>query len=577
VTRAGLALAALALAACTETPTVTVVTVSARPAVQALASLDVTFANDNATLTEQFDLRGVTLPATFSVETPGRSGTLEMTASALGADGTKAARGSAEVAIRPDDVSTVELLLDPDDFVVNTVTAQDQQLIFFLGNGGRQIASTADGAFTVGFSDDCGEFNRCDVWGRNYDVRAVPQATTLAAGTAQYNFNRSQVFGTDPAIAIGPSGARLAVWMSIAQQNGNVADQILCSSIDAAGAPLTASEVVISPQPAQAVQQPSLVALGPSLYAATWNQVVPLAQGGTFQVILAILLDDSCRPQMNGINGAAGFFEVSARGGALDHPVVAGSGNRFGFVWGNGDGLRGRFTTLDGTFGGPETVLVEDDGPLRWGQQLVFAGERYMLTYGLLGDGAPGPELRVRPVSLGGSLEGTDTVLASGALDPLEAPALTYRADGAIGVAWHGCDLPDDPGCGVVARLVRPTGLPVGDPIHVNTTTVNDQRDPSIAPLPGAFVLAWTDGSGVAPDTSESGIRARVIYPPFDEAVGVLGAACGADSGPCNDGLVCIDGSDGNAYCHQSCEPSAPVCSGGGTCTTADGVSGCVF
>jgi hypothetical protein len=572
VTRAGL-VAALLLAACTDPLTVTVVTITAQPAVPPLATVDVTFANQNATLTEQFDLRGVTLPATFSVETPGRDGQLAMTASALGVDGTKAARGSAEVAIRPDDVSTVELRLDPDDFVVNTVTAQNQKLIFFLGNGGRQVASTADGGFTVGFSDDCGEFMRCDVWGRNYDVRAVAQPTTLAAGTAQYNFNRSQVFGTDPAVATGPGGQRLALWMSTAQQDGNIADQILCSSIDAAGTPLTPSEVVISPQPATAVQQPSVVALGAGRYAATWNQVVPLAQGGTFQVILGILLDDSCRPVVNGITGTAGFFEISARGGALDHPVVAGSDGRFGFVWGNGDGLRGRFSNAEGQFGGPETILVADDGPLRWGQQLVHAGDRYMLTYGVLAESAPGPELRLRPVSLAGTLEGTDTVIASGALDPLEATALTRRSDGAIAVAWHACDLSDDPFCGIRARLVRPTGVPVGDPIQVNTTIAGDQRDPSIAPLPGAFVLAWTDSSGLPPDTSESGIRARVVYPPYDEVTGVLGAACGG----CNEGLVCIAGSDATAHCHQACDPDAPACPNGGTCTTADGVSGCVF
>jgi hypothetical protein len=572
VSRAALA-AALLVAGCAEPVTVTVVTITAQPAVPPLATVDVTFANQNATLTEQFDLRGVTLPATFSVETPDRTGALAMTAAAVGVDGNRAARGTAEVTIRPDDVATVELRLDPDDFLVNTVTAQDQKLIFFRGNGGRQLASTADGAFTVGFSDDCGEFNRCDVWGRNYDARAVAQSTALAAGTAQYNFNRSQVFGTDPAVAIGPAGQRLALWMSTAQDDGNIADQVLCSSIDAAGAPLTPTEVVISPQPSMAVQQPSVVALGAGRYAATWNQVVPLAQGGTFQVILGILLDDGCRPLVNGITGTAGFFEISARGGALDHPVVAGSEGRFGFVWGNGDALHGRFSNAEGQFGGPETVLVADDGPLRWGQQLVFAGDRYILTHGVLADDAPGAELRLRPVALAGTLEGTDTVLASGGLDPLEAPALTRRSDGAIAVAWHGCDLPDDPGCGIVARLVRPTGLPVGVPVHVNTTVAGDQRDPSIAPLPGAFVLAWTDSSGLPPDTSESGIRARVIYPSYDEVTGVLGAACG----DCDEGLVCIAGSDAARHCHQACDPATPACPDGGTCTTTDGVSGCVF
>ena len=57
-----------------------------------------------------------------------------------------------------------------------------------------------------------------------------------------------------------------------------------------------------------------------------------------------------------------------------------------------------------------------------------------------------------------------------------------------------------------------PTPLPWGDEFLVNTTTLNDQWEPTITALSGGrFVVAWTDYSQTGGDTLSTAIRARVF------------------------------------------------------------------
>ena len=135
---------------------------------------------------------------------------------------------------------------------------------------------------------------------------------------------------------------------------------------------------------------------------------------------------------------------------------------------------------------------------------------------------------------------------------------------------WHACGANGDgQGCGVFARVLRPSGAPVRDVFGLATTTISDQTNPSAAALPGAFAVAWGDTSAMAPDTAGSAVRARVIYPPYDDASGVLGAPCGGTSdAACTSPLVCAAGTDGSR-CYEACA-SGSRCPDGGTCAQAD-------
>jgi hypothetical protein len=142
-------------------------------------------------------------------------------------------------------------------------------------------------------------------------------------------------------------------------------------------------------------------------------------------------------------------------------------------------------------------------------------------------------------------------------------------------VVWHQCDT--GPGsCDVYGRVVRPTGVPVGDPIPLATASSGDQVNPSVGGRPTSFVAAWNDSSGVEPDHSGTAVRARILYPPYDDATSVLGAPCSGGAPACGPGLACVAGSDGMPRCFATCSP--PSCPAGGTCSPVDATtSACTF
>lgn len=80
-----------------------------------------------------------------------------------------------------------------------------------------------------------------------------------------------------------------------------------------------------------------------------------------------------------------------------------------------------------------------------------------------------------------------------------DRPAIAALADGAFVVAWNRSDGSDgtpieDPETGIYARIVDASGVPRGEPFHVNTTTAREQRDPSVTALAdGGFAVAWAD------------------------------------------------------------------------------------
>src|SRR5512140_2851621 len=110
----------------------------------------------------------------------------------------------------------------------------------------------------------------------------------------------------------------------------------------------------------------------------------------------------------------------------------------------------------------------------------------------------------------------------------------------------------------VYGRVVRPSGVPVGDPFAIPTATLGNQLNPSTVALAGAFAASWNDYSKAPPDENGSAVRARVIYPRYDEATAILGAPCGGSLPACGTGLACGMGTDGMSRCFQTCTP--PTC-----------------
>lgn len=562
-----LAAFALATTAACGGDGVTVVTLTARPAVRAVEEVVVTLANDNATLTETFTVDGRSFPLTFSIETGGRDGDLEIHADGLDPDGLAVASGRLIVAIdggRGD----VALMLEPNDFTVNTTFVGDQALAFRADAGGRQLAVAPDGVFTVGWSDSCEVVGRCDVFGRRFSVTGEPVTTSLASSADQFNFNRTNgLIGYEPSLATNATGTTVAAWSD--------GDQLLAVTINADGASTALSETTLAD--ATGPTTPAVATLPDGRFIVTWTEDGPAIN--TYAV-KAVWLDQNGAPVVNPVSGSTAAYTASTT--ALPDPTppamtTLGDQGAHAIVWRSGANLRARFY---GDNGQPRAAADVNIGSFNVDEigepQVTPVGADVAVLFGrrTVGGDADSGQLVLRRVTTAGQRPGVDAIVARD-LD-VRPSAITSRDDGAIAVVWEACTTDSDgSACGVRLQLFRPTLAAVGSPVFANSTTANTQIEASVAALPdGAFVAAWSDGSQLAPDVDGFGIRARILYPPYDDAAG-LGARCTASSA-CGEGNVCMPGSDGDVRCYRACAEDG-TCPSGGSCTMMGDESGCLF
>jgi hypothetical protein len=545
---------------------VTVVTLEARPAVRDVDLVEVTLANANATLTQEFAVDGRAFPLSFSIETGGRGGDLEIEARAKDVTDVAVAQGAATVAL--DGRTDVTLMLEPNDFSVNTSYVGDQALAFRIDAGGRQIAVGADGTFTIGWSDSCQVVGRCDVFGRRFDVHGAPVATALAAGTAQFNFNRTNgLTGYEPSIATNAAGVTVAAW-----SDGAV---LLAVTVDAAGAATGASETTLADGTTPTT--PAVAVLPDGRFIVAWTEDAVTA--GTYQV-RAVWLDQNGAPVINPVSNSAAAYTVSTT--PLPDPAppalaTLGDLNESAVVWRNGSTLRARFYGANGQARGPAEVNVgQFDVDLIGEPQIAPTGADLALLFGrrTVGGDADTGQLILRRITTAGARTGVDAIVARDV--DVRPASLTSRDDGALAATWEACASDNDgSGCGVRFQLFRPTLAAVGTAVFANSTTNNNQIETSVAALPdGSFVAAWSDGSQVAPDTDGFGIRARILYPAYDDVSG-LGARC-PSSAACGEGNICMPGSDGDTRCYRACAEDRS-CTFGGSCTTMGDESACLF
>ncbi len=113
-----------------------------------------------------------------------------------------------------------------------------------------------------------------------------------------------------------------------------------------------------------------------------------------------------------------------------------------------------------------------------------------------------------------GSKSGAEFLVNTTTTDNQHQPTITALADGRFVVAFT-----DDSACGgdtsdfaVRAQVFNADGSKSGAEFLVNTTTTDDQSEPTITALAdGRFVVAWTDDSASGGDTSGAAVRAQVF------------------------------------------------------------------
>jgi hypothetical protein len=558
-----LLLGGLPLIAACQSDTYVVVTVDARATVHAAASLSVTLGNDGMSQTDALQLGMHEFPVTFSIDATGRTGDLTVGVDAFDANMLLVGRGSGTAPIAS---ANAQVILDGADFVVNTEYAGDQELSGFIDTNGYQLAAEADGTWTVPFHGDC--TSPCDMDARRFDSTGAPVSSNAAAGTNQFEMDTMQA--NDPLGLAGAGAGAFTMGFWDFEGSDLTTAGVACQAIDDSGDVLDNQGQIGSDAITEIY---GAAAVGSNLFAVVWN-----AEPGSdvVEVIRGVVTDTTCTPVTNTLqtistNGSAGIDSAF-------NAHIAANGEDVLYAWMQGSNdVHVRSASAQNALG--SDVLLIPTGttnvveyvrvaPMADGFAVVV---RMASTVAMTDPGS----ILLYKVNVAGAIQFGPVLISSTTgsdCASVQSFGVATRADGAILVTWHACGANGDgQGCGVFARIVRPTGVPVGDQFVVETTLVGDQTAPSAVGTGSAFAVAWNDASDQQPDTSGLAVRARVVEPAYDDATAVLGAPCSQTS-PCGAGLTCQSGTDQVARCYETC-PAGSGCPDGGTCTNG----GCVF
>lgn len=489
------------VAACgTEEPHV-YVTVEARPSVHEVTKLRVTLSNGGTMRTDDLELGSNTLPSTFTVTAPGRTGELNISVDALDANDAVIGLGATVSAVNQDSAS---VLLDSTDFVVNTEVANTQELSNYTRANGFQLATSGNQFMTAFTVSPCSP--SCNTFGRLFDATGRPVSTAIAASTNQFSLNSKPTnLLSTPAVA-GNGTTMLAVWNQF-DPSPAITRGVACRSFDVNG---NANPVQIE---VAADENPDVVSIAPLAngnFAIVWDGTVT-----TQQIRSAIVKSDCSMVNVSIVQTAVGIPRGSA---------VAAGADRVMYAWTVDGSAHIRLATNGNAFltGDLELIPKKPAEAVEHVRVAALPGGNFavIVRWGLdAGAGATRIEM-FRTNGLGVQ-QGAPTLVTDktgSEFTQTQGFGVASRGDGAVLVSWHGCDeYGDGIGCGVWGRVMRPNGSPVGPEFGVSTTTLGDQRGPSVAALTDAFVVAWTDTSKTAPDTSDNAVRARVIYPTYDE------------------------------------------------------------
>jgi hypothetical protein len=233
----------------------------------------------------------------------------------------------------------------------------------------------------------------------------------------------------------------------------------------------------------------------------------------------------------------------TATSGAQTRPKVARlSDGGFVVVWedrsaGNGDIKYQRYDALGQKFGGEVLVHGVSAAEQRYADVAALTTGGFVISWVDIS----GNSLQAQKYTAAGAADGGAIILSNPALFDAasefqyQPPALQALAGGAFMVVYptnaaNGATPADAQG-NLVGRVVNAAGVPQ-TAFDVASTTLNAQTLPAIAVnAAGNVMVAWTDYSSTAPDTSVNAIRARV----FNSAGGGAGTEFLVNTGTAND------------------------------------------
>ena len=159
--------------------------------------------------------------------------------------------------------------------------------------------------------------------------------------------------------------------------------------------------------------------------------------------------------------------------------------------WKVGPELLVSSNNLDTDFDSAITGLTSGHFVVTWSRSAFITGE---------------PGTRAQAFDASGTVIGGSFFVATGSGAP--TPTVGALTSGGYVIAWRTLD---SSGSGIVAQVFNASGA-IGPAFPVNTSTADEQTDPSISGLSsGGFVVTWMDRSGSGGDSPPGAIKAQIF------------------------------------------------------------------
>jgi hypothetical protein len=370
------------------------------------------------------------------------------------------------------------------EFRVNTYTTGAQSR--------ASVTHRSDGSWMVAWETVAEDGSSTGVWGKHYDRFGVIHGPEFQCNTYTTGFQGG------PSITTGIRSG-VVVWHSLTQDGSGsgVYGQRLNATHGNQGAEFRVNSFTA------AYQYGASVDMSPAgHFVVAWSSY---NQDGSNDAIVARRFD---------IFGAPATGEVIANtyttGEQTEPAVAADAAGNFVVVWqsapnqdGGRDGIFGqRFNAAGGRIGVEFRVNTYTLNYQQYPDIAMSPDGRFVVVWQSLAQEGAGWGIYAQRYSAAGAPLGVEMHINGFTTNDQTAPAIGIDDEANFVITWESFTQDGDQG-GVFARRFDAAGNPRGQ-FRVNTTTVNDQFDPSIGVDPvGNFMVVWT---GTGQDGSDLGV-----------------------------------------------------------------------
>ena len=397
------------------------------------------------------------------------------------------------------------------EFLVNTTTL----------NGQRESTVTrlSDGRFVVIWSDS--SQTGADISG--FAVRGQIFNANGSKSGAEFLVNTTTASSqAEPAITALANGRFVVTWTDTSSSGGDTSGYAIRGQIFNANGSKSGAEMLINTTTSSDQLLSACTRLSDGRFVVTWSDGSGTGADTSGYAIRAQIFN------ANGTRSGPEFVvNATVTGDQFLPQVTALPTGGFVMTWsdlslGTGDNssyaIRAQAFNADGSRRGIEVVINTTTANSQDTSQIITLSDgRVVIVWNDASQSAgdtSGYAVRGQILNADGSRSGGEFLVNTTTASNQNSPALAALPSGKFVVVWtdESATGGDSSGRAIRAQVFNADGSKSGPEFLVNTTTANDQFEPSVAALSnGDFVVTWTDASALADDNSGFAVRSQIF------------------------------------------------------------------